>query len=192
MLQLKRDFLYNHGFFIVGDSAYCMESFLLVPYDRPNMRRSEGQQQDAYNFYHSNCRIRIECTFGEIMMRWGIFWRKLQFDVAVVGEIIAAAGLLHNFIVDERDAESSCYIANFSHTNLRDDNEHDEEVPVAMVTDNNERKPPGRPTLEDALSKQKGRDLRRAICWNLASRQLARPTQTGFRYNSYGMIYMEG
>jgi hypothetical protein len=38
-------------------------------------------------------------------MRWGIFWRTLQFDILKVGDIIKAAMLLHNFIVDEREAK---------------------------------------------------------------------------------------
>jgi hypothetical protein len=79
-LQEKKEFLYKNGYFLIGeDSAYCMESFLLVPYDNPyNMRTARGQVEDAYNCYHSNSRIKIECTFGEIIMRWGIFWRKMR------------------------------------------------------------------------------------------------------------------
>jgi hypothetical protein len=35
-------------------------------------------------------------------MRWGIFWRTLHFDLQLVGDIVMAAALMHNFIVDER------------------------------------------------------------------------------------------
>jgi hypothetical protein len=38
-------------------------------------------------------------------MRWGIFWRKLTFSIEQIGKIINAAMLLHNFLVDEREAE---------------------------------------------------------------------------------------
>lgn len=37
-------------------------------------------------------------------MRWGIFWRTLQFDIVKIGNIIEAAMLLHNFIINEREA----------------------------------------------------------------------------------------
>ncbi len=107
LLQPKKEFLYKNGYFLIGDSAYCMESFLLVPYDNPNMRTSRGGQlEDAYSYYHSNSRIKIECTFEEIIMRWGIFWRKMQMGIDSVGNIFSVAGLVHNFIIDERDGES--------------------------------------------------------------------------------------
>ena len=70
--------------------------------------------EDSYNHYHSNCRIRIECSFGEIVMRWGNFWKTLTFDLEQVGGIISSAGLLHNFIVDERCQEDSLLISTFS------------------------------------------------------------------------------
>jgi hypothetical protein len=36
LLQKKTDFLVKQGYFIDGDSAYNMESFLLVPYLQPS------------------------------------------------------------------------------------------------------------------------------------------------------------
>jgi hypothetical protein len=189
VIQKKRDFLHNNRFFLAADSAYSMEFFVLVPYERPSMMKSDGQMEDAYKFYHSNCRIRIECTFGEVVMRWGIFWRKLQMDIAAVGEVISAEGLLHNFIIDERDSVwSNNYISSFSHSNLRVDNDRDPEVHVAMVADHNEPKPSGRPSNSDALFKEKGRNMRRALCWSLDSNQLTRPTQSGFKYNRESFV----
>ena len=69
--------LVNHGLYIVGDSAYAIRSFLLVPFD--NARPSSDE--DSFNYHHSTCRIWVECAFGEIDMRWGIFWRPLQFSL---------------------------------------------------------------------------------------------------------------
>ena len=156
LLQNKRDFLLKHSFFIVGDSAYNIESFLLVPYARPGPRSME----DCYNYYHSNCRIRIKCAFGEMVMRWGIFWRTLQFDIEQVGDVISSAGLLHNFIVDERCEEDVMFISSFSRLNVQTesggDNQHgrntvrgqsassrEAELALAIVSDNNEPKPSG-------------------------------------------------
>jgi hypothetical protein len=31
-----------------------------------------GGTKDAYNFYHSQVRINIECTFGRFVARWAI------------------------------------------------------------------------------------------------------------------------
>ena len=85
----------------MGDSAYIMKSYLLVPYNYAASKLLE----DACNFLQSNCRIRIECTFGELVMRFRIFWRELRYDLTKVGNIINAAALLHNFTVDEREEE---------------------------------------------------------------------------------------
>jgi DDE superfamily endonuclease len=189
LLEEKKSFLLKHCFFIVADSAYNMESFLLVPYARPGPQSME----DAYNYYHSNCRIRIECAFGEIVMRWGIFWRTLQFNLEQVGDIISAAALLHNFIVDERLDEDSQYIRCFSRTNVNPEHTegtYDDDA-YATVSDNNEPKPPGRPSNQSLRSREIGGRIRDSICLSLDSSDMKRPMQPGFKYNDCGMIYMD-
>ena len=188
LLQQKSEFLTKNGYFIVGDSAYNMESFLLVPYPQPAPRSAE----DAYNYYHSNCRIRIECTFGEFIMRWGIFWRTLQFDIGQIGKMVSCAGLVHNFIVDERVPDDHLYIRNFSYYNdvASMDNDH-RETAYAIVTDNNMPRPRGRPSTTNVLSKEVGRRMRLALCLQLANRGMTRPMQEGFKYNDCGMVYMD-
>ena len=99
LLKDKAKFLSDQSLFIVGDSAYDLESFLLIPHEEP----APASPEDNYNYYHSNCRIRIECTFGELIMRFGLFWRALNMDIESAGDIISAASLLHNFIIDERE-----------------------------------------------------------------------------------------
>lgn len=180
LLMAKQDFLEREAFFIVGDSAYNIESFLLSPYADAEPRSIE----DSYNYYHSSCRIRIECAFGEIVMRFGILWRALKFDIAFVGEIISAACLTHNFIVDERDEVGG---ANPTRSYAR-------EVPCSVapvVSDNNEPKPSGRPSNESTTSREKGNSLRRALATILDDAGLKRPMMEGMKYNQYGMVYME-
>ena len=63
-----------------------------APYDDTK----PGPVEDTY------C-IRIECSFGEIIIKFGIFWCTLCFDKKQTGDIINAAGLLHNFILEERE-----------------------------------------------------------------------------------------
>ncbi len=193
LLQKKKDFLVKQGYFIVGDSAYNMESFLLVPYPQPSPRSME----DAYNYYHSNCRIRIECTFGEIVMRWGIFWRSLQFNINQVGDIVASAGLVHNFIIDERLEEDTLYISSFSSRNLSIEadtttiNDNNLETAMACVTDNNEPKPSGRPSASNVRSREIGQRIRLTLCLSLDSCGMGRPMLPGFKTNDCGMIYMD-
>ena len=65
-----RDDLVKKGYFILGDSAYAIESFIIPPYTLTDARTS----QDDFNFFQSSARITVECVSGEISMRLGIFW----------------------------------------------------------------------------------------------------------------------
>ena len=94
--------LYEKGLFLIGDSAYCMESFLPPPYDNISSKSSE----DDYNFYHSSARINVECDFGEIDLRWGIFWKRLNCSLENAAVIIEGAMHLHNYLVDFRKLEN--------------------------------------------------------------------------------------
>ena len=88
--------LLEKGFYFVGDSAYNLKSFLLNPYDQVH----HGTPEDDFNFYQSSSRISVECAFGEIDMRWGIFWRPLTFKLKNNISTIDVCLRLHNFIVD--------------------------------------------------------------------------------------------
>jgi hypothetical protein len=152
------------------DSAYNMESYLLVPFDKVNVKTPTGQKEDAYNLYHSNCRIAIECTFGELVMRWGIFWRKLQVNLGAVGGVVSACGLLHNYIVDHQlkdDQDNIEYFSSFSHSTLHsgDSGAAADDCPIVSVTGTDQPKPRGRPSSEDKLSKEQGLLLRRTHCY---------------------------
>lgn len=76
---------------------------MIAPYPKV----SSNSTEDDFNFYHSNCRIRIECTFGKFIMRRGLFWRSLQIDSMKAGNVIQAAALIQNFIIDERETGSN-------------------------------------------------------------------------------------
>ena len=99
------DFLQRKGLFFLGDSAYGIESFLLPPYDSPLSQSPE----DNYNFFHSSARITVEYAFGEIDLRWGIFWKRLCGSIDTNIMICEGAMHLHNFLVDYRDAHDVDY-----------------------------------------------------------------------------------
>ena len=94
----KRALLKREGLYFIGDSAYALRSFLVTPYDNA----VHGDGEDNFNFYHSSSRIVVECTFGEVDMRWGIFWKPLKFSLEKNALIIDASLRLHNFIVNSR------------------------------------------------------------------------------------------
>ena len=101
MVSLSKELAKNQ-FFLIGDSAYGIRSFLLTPYDNAKHK----SQEDTFNYFLSRARIWVECAFGEIDMRWGIFWKKLAFDLNHSVTIIDAALRLHNFLVDYRDQQN--------------------------------------------------------------------------------------
>ncbi|KAL7461520.1 hypothetical protein ACHAXS_001940 [Conticribra weissflogii] len=63
------------GFYFIGDSAYGIKSFLLMPYDNV----CHGSAEDYYNFFHSSTRICVKCAFEEINLHSGIFGSLLSF-----------------------------------------------------------------------------------------------------------------
>ena len=85
--------------FLVGDEAFpCTESML-----SPFPGRQLSVMMDAFNFWQSHLRIKIECAFGELIGRWGIFWRALRGALSRHARIVAACMILHNRCVDHRD-----------------------------------------------------------------------------------------
>ena len=112
--------------------------------------------------------------------------------IDTVGTIVSVAGLVHNFIIDERDGEAMNYISSFSHANLTVEGDHDvNEMLTATAGGNNEPRPRGRPVMNDKRSKQMGIGLRETLTWMLDGQELRRPAAKGFKYNQYGMVYME-
>ena len=185
------------GLFLVGDSAHNMKPTLLTPF----LDALSQSDEDAFNFWLSNSRITIECAFGELIMRWGLFWRTLKFSLYSAGDIIKAAMLLHNFLVDEREDESDPedveYFRDFSFADLSEDEvpsllrRPTNEVPDALVTDNNEPRPRGRPSCGDAVLKARAEKLRENLLLSLSLNGKVRPQRKGTKYNKYGHVYMD-
>ena len=182
----------ERGIFIAGDSACGLTPFLVVPHEQDEVKQDRLQVRDSFNFHLSSCRIYIECAFGELVMRWGIFWRTLQFDLKKSQKIISVAMLLHNFIIDH-DRDERSYFEDFS---LPRDSVQEAltrqsgEMPRAVVTDNNEGRPPGRPSSDDNRRREKGEDVRHRLLVKLAAKDLRQPLLHNMHYNSHGHIYM--
>jgi hypothetical protein len=121
----------------------------------------------------------------------------------MAGDIINAACLLHNFIIEERDTNNvnpqdsdAVVFRTFSTSTI---NFLDKptisgitrtEFSSAMVFDNNEPNPGGRPTFDGAVSKVDGEKLRDILSLSLSINDKKRPHQKGFITNDYGMVYM--
>jgi DDE superfamily endonuclease len=87
------------NFCIIGDAAYEPSERLVPLYY--GISRLEPEH-DNFNFYASQCRIRIEMAFGLMQMKWGILWRPMRVQLKNLKHITFAIARLHNFVIDER------------------------------------------------------------------------------------------
>ena len=190
--------LKEHGFFIVGDSAYPLSVYLQVPYPKAKPSTPE----DAFNFWLSNSRIHIECTFGELIMRFGLFWRTLRFDLDVCAKVVRAAAKLHNFLVDCREdtADDDNYFRDLSYSSIKSNscsggqsigNEEVLDINFPLVTDTNAHKPAGWPSKLTKLMEDEGNILRTNLKLSLHSQGMTRTKKNRMRFNRLGHVYFE-
>ena len=92
------------GLCFFGDNAYINCHFMATPFSG-----TAGGSKDAYNFYHSQLRIRIECAFGILTSRWAILRKALPANITIKRGValVVALARLHNFCIDETDAKAN-------------------------------------------------------------------------------------
>ena len=66
------------GLYFIGDAAYSSSDKLLIPFTDS---QRDNQSNDAYNFYISQLRIRIEMAFGLLVSKFRILKTPLQSSV---------------------------------------------------------------------------------------------------------------
>ena len=69
-LDMLEVVLVECGLWLAGDSAYHLKGHTMIPYSAAGFMSDE----DNFNFWLSNSRICVECAFGELVWRWGVFW----------------------------------------------------------------------------------------------------------------------
>ena len=57
--------------------------------------------KDAFNFFLSQLRIRIEMAFGKLTNKWRILHTPLQNSLTRSSQVLMACAYLHNFCIDE-------------------------------------------------------------------------------------------
>jgi hypothetical protein len=60
------------------------------------------RKNDDFNFYVSQCRIRIEMAFGLMQMKWGILRQPQSCSLKNLKYRVHAIARLHNFVINER------------------------------------------------------------------------------------------
>jgi len=85
------------GLFFVGDAAYSLEEHLLVPFTGS---QKLNPNNDAFNFYLSQLRIRIEMAFGRLVRKFQILKRNMENKLHTASKVLMTCAKLHNFIID--------------------------------------------------------------------------------------------
>ena len=86
-------------FFINGDAAFSLSNSMITP--------SGDAALDDFDYHQSSNRMPIECAFGILVRRWGIFWRALSVRFDRRAALIGACMRLHNFCIDHNLSEDT-------------------------------------------------------------------------------------
>jgi hypothetical protein len=81
--QRLRDGDLPEPFFISGDSAFSLSNSLITP------SSGTALYSDAFDYVQSSERIPVECAFGILVRRWGIFWRPLALSALTDGRAVS-------------------------------------------------------------------------------------------------------
>jgi DDE superfamily endonuclease len=84
---------------IIGDAAYPTSEKLVSLYSGADRL---VPMNDDFNYYASQCRIRIEMAFGIFTQKFAIFQRELKNQMRMVKLLALGASRLHNYCIDER------------------------------------------------------------------------------------------
>ena len=83
---------------LVGDAAYIESNHLVTPYTGS---QKNNPHCDAFNYYMSQCRIRIEMAFGRMSGKWNILQKKLRHNLSTSSKILQVCAILHNYVLNE-------------------------------------------------------------------------------------------
>ena len=83
LYQRLEEGLLAPGLCLFGNNAYINSLFMATPFPG-----ASGGSKDAYNFYHSQVRIRIECAFGPFVPRWAILRKALPVNISIKKSVV--------------------------------------------------------------------------------------------------------
>lgn len=91
--QVRRISNVDVPLFLVGDSAYPLQTWLMKPFPHGSVTT---RQERTYNYRISRARIVVECAFGRLKGRWRRLMKKNDMDINNVPQVIVACCVLHN------------------------------------------------------------------------------------------------
>ena len=90
------------GAYIVGDAAYTLTDKCLTPFT--GSQRSDPTK-DAYNFFLSQVKIRIEMAFGLLTTKWQLLKQLLGVSLSTAADVLEFISCLHNFCINMRTSD---------------------------------------------------------------------------------------
>ena len=84
---------------VIGDCAYRPSEHLVPIFGGAS---ALDVANDNWNYYASQCRIRIEMSFGLMKQKWGILNSPLKIRLKNVKKLMLSLARLHNFTINER------------------------------------------------------------------------------------------
>jgi DDE superfamily endonuclease len=87
------------GYVVIGDSAYQPTEKMVPIFGGDLALRKDN---DNFNYFASQLRIRIEMAFGLMTKKWGILHCPLSNALPSIKHLICCIARLHNFCIDER------------------------------------------------------------------------------------------
>lgn len=80
---------------ILGDSGYPCRTWLMTPFGHP-----QNQSEQGFNNALTKTRVKIECAFGRLKMRFRCLHDELRVTPEKAPLLIGAAMILHNIAID--------------------------------------------------------------------------------------------
>ena len=86
------------GLFILSDAAYTLSKTMLIPFTGVDW---SDPAHDAFNYYLSQLRIRVEMAFGRLVGKFRLLNGTAGGSMDRVSSILTACARLHNYIISE-------------------------------------------------------------------------------------------
>ena len=106
------------GLYGVADAAYTLSENMLIPYTGVDRL---DPAQDAFNYYLSQLRIRVEMAFGRLVNKFRILSGKVGGSLDRVTAVLIACARLHNFIIQEDGPFEICDMSDADRLEIRAD-----------------------------------------------------------------------
>lgn len=93
------------GFFLIGDATYLCQDWLLTRFPG---KHDVGSAKDSFNYAHEVLHAKIENAFRQLVIRFGVLWRKLRVSHERRASLVLCCAKLHNFCVEQRVKNEYC------------------------------------------------------------------------------------